>query len=206
MTRTRNVLVVAVGLGAACAAPRVAPVPWEGAVPRRIAVWPAIAGDFAAHEAVLLADLDRALRQWGYEAPALAVGRQLLVDAGIDPRTTDPAVAARAIGDALGVDAVLRLDVHGFAIDDPARPHDARWDLAHSIVSTRDGREQWRFEQASAWQRAAEQPFDPLVRLDDDMPRVAPIGGDGSRQFRDERDLVRTLHQCAFARLPRCPR
>lgn len=196
-------LLALAGCAPLSSSPRLQPTPLRGQAPRRVAVWPWLDAAHGGAADLLLADLDPALRQWGYDTMALAVGRQLLHDAGLSPAADDPARSPAAVRAALAVDAVLCLDVRQFDVDDPERPRTARWDLAWRLVGTADGRELWRYENHGGWSRAAQQPFDPLTRLDDDALHAVPIGGDGTQQFANARDLVRALHQAAFARLPR---
>lgn len=171
------------------------PIPFRGAGPTKILVWPMVAAEFAAQQPLLWTGLDQAVRRRGYPVVTSAVAMQLLVVDGALPDAADGA----AIRAATGADAVLRLFVHAFRTEGD-RPHLADWDLGWELTSTVTGAVTWEFAHHGHWERRA--PIDPHPPrgLDEEGPPV--MFGDRPQDFRDAVELVAWLHRFAMEHLP----
>ncbi|MCA8975167.1 MAG: hypothetical protein KDC98_10615 [Planctomycetes bacterium] len=195
-----------VGLAlAGCRFSTVEPTPFVGRMPTAIAVWPGVHADYAAFSPSLSSGLDAALAGRGYHMVSMAVGRQLLGDAGLwRDDLAQPADLAVA-GDVLAVDAILVFEVRDYedrSDDGGRRLLQARWDLGWRLLSTRGDGVLWQHSHHGNWRRRDEDGFDPLHRLDA-PPATVPLGGDGSWRFRDREDLMANLHLLAMQHLPR---
>jgi len=172
------------------------PIPFGGAAPKTILVWPAVAEEFAAQQPVLFSGLDLAVRRRGYVVVATAVARQVLGDAGLPVDGVDGEQLRRATG----ADAVLHLIVHDFRVQGD-RLQRADWDLAWELTSTTTGAVLWQFSHHGHWERRVPIEVHPHPRSDEDQPPV--LFGDREPDFRDAADLVAWLHRYAMERLPR---
>lgn len=188
-------------LASACRTTLVEPLALAGPMPPSIGIWPLPDENAGANGPALLSDLDRAVRVRGYRVPSLAVGGQLLLDSKPDgsmPASSD----LQAIGDALRVDALLRLDVRRFdAAGEPGRFRGASWDLQWTLVSTRGGGELWRYEHAGSWRQRDTVTENPH-RAFDAEPDYVPIGGDRTPNFHSVAELAAELHRSAMDHLP----
>ncbi len=184
-------------LAGACRVSRVEPTPLLGPMPRSIVVWPVLAEPYRSQPEVF-AGLDLAMRMRGYDVRSLAVGQQLLAEAGL---LEDPFDAAR-IGVVLGVDAVLRLDVREFTMVADRGLQSARWHLGWQLVSTRGGGVLWSFSHQGSWSRRDLDTGDPLRRYDDE-PGFVPIGGSAVPNFHDAVEVAAWLHRHAMDHLPK---
>ncbi|HEX6812114.1 MAG TPA: hypothetical protein VF384_10865 [Planctomycetota bacterium] len=189
------------GAAGACRVGDVEPTPLRGPMPQGIVVWPVLPeADQATQE--VFAGLDLAVRQRGYEVQSLAVGTQLLAEAGLlDGADPD---AAR-IGPALGVDAVMRLQVGEFRMEGERSLRSAHWRLHWQLVSTRGGGVLWSHEHNGSWDRRDTDTGDPMRRYDAE-PEIVPIGGSSVPNFRDAIDVAAWLHRRAMEHLPRYER
>lgn len=178
-------------------------VSFAGPAPRTIAIWPVVAGEFAAQSAPLLTGLDLAARQRGYRVVSSAVAAQMLADAGVSLAAIDGAQVQRVTG----ADAVLQLDVAGLLLRGDAaageRMQRADWDLSWHLYATADGAQMWQFAHHGHWDRRPPVTEHPHPQLDDEMTPV--LFGDQPPDFRDATDLVVWLHRFALARLPQGP-
>ncbi len=196
-----GLMVGAAMLASACRTTMVEPFPLAGPVPQSIGIWPLPDENAGTNGNALLSDLDRAVRARGYRVPSLAVGRQLMLDSRPDggvPGSSE----LEAIGDILRVDALLRLDVRRFDVDDEGgRFRSASWDLQWTLLSTRGGGELWSYEHTGSWRQR-----DTLVenphRAFDAEPDYVPIGGDRLPSFRSVTELAAALHRTAMDHLP----
>jgi len=196
----RLALAITMALLAGCRFSMVEPQPLTGPQPSGVAVWPSLPVDFAEDEAALLTGLDLAVRSRGYRTTSLEVGRQLLSEAGLWVSHAEAPRDAAAVGRALGVDALLLLEVREFEAT-RGEFRDARWDLVWRLVSTRGGGVLWQYAHHGTWNRSREQRVDPLRRLDAE-PDIVPIGGPRAWDFRSTADLAANLHWLALAHLP----
>lgn len=197
-------------LAACFGAPPIEPAPFAGPAPRAIAVWPwpelASAAEpwLAAERAVaaqqLLAGLDSALVARGYRVQASAVVRELLDEAEPPPDASPWAAAGRV----LAVDAVLRLEVRQFAVQQSRSGwlQEAQWDLQWRVVATADGATLWSHEYRGAFRRADLEP-DRSYRPDD--LREPQSFGPRPPSFRTTEELLRHLHWQALQHLPAAP-
>lgn len=187
-----------------CRFSMVEPQPLAGPAPRGVAVWPSLSAQFADHEGALLTGLDAAVRSRGYRAVSLAVGRQLLVDSELWVPHALPPRDLTAVGQVLGVDALLVFEVREFETTEGEFRH-ARWDFAWQLVSTRGGGVLWRSDHHGTWSRSDEQRVDAQRSLEAE-PEIIPIGGTRAWNFRSVADLAANLHRLALDRLPRSGR
>jgi hypothetical protein len=202
MTRTAVVLwCLFVSVAGACQlGGKVEPTPLKGPAPHGIVVWPVLSDAGVARD--VFAGLDLAVRGRGYEVQAFAVGQQRLAEAGL-LEGVEPDAAR--IGPALGVDAVMQLQVGAFAIDGDRSLENARWSLHWQLVSTRGGGVLWSYDHQGSWDRRDTDTSDPLRRHDAE-PEIVPIGGSSVPNFRDAIDVAAWLHKKAMEHLPRCER
>jgi hypothetical protein len=175
------------------------PIPFRGAAPKTILVWPVVDEPFTDWQPTLLTGLDVAVRRRGYVVVASAVARQLLGDAGLSL----DAVHGEQVHGATGADAVLRLIVHEFRAQGE-RLQRADWDLAWELTATVDGAVLWQFSHHGHWERRVPIEAHPHPRTEEDQPPV--LFGDREPDFRDASDLAAWLHRFAMERLPRGPR
>ena len=202
MTRTAVVLCcLFTSVAGACQlGGKVEPTPLKGPAPHAIVVWPVVSGAGVPRD--VFAGLDLAVRGRGYEVQSFAVGQQRLAEAGL-LEGAEPDAAK--IGPALGVDAVMQLQVGAFAIDGDRSLESARWSLQWQLVSTRGGGVLWSWEHHGSWHRRDTDTSDPLRRHDAE-PEIVPIGGSSVPNFRDVIDVAAWLHKKAMEHLPRCER
>ena len=177
----------------------VEPTPLKGPAPHGIVVWPVLSDGVARD---VFAGLDLALRGRGYEVHSLAVGQQMLAEAGL-LEGAEPDAAR--IGPALGVDAVMQLRVGAFAMEGGRSLRRAHWSLHWQLVSTRGRGVLWSYEHQGSWDRRDTDTSDPLRRHDAD-PEIVPIGGSSVPNFRDAIDVAAWLHRKAMEHLPRYER
>jgi hypothetical protein len=199
MTRTAVVLscLFVCAAGACQLGGVVEPTPLRGPTPHGIVVWPVLSDAGVARD--VFAGLDLAVRGRGYEVHALAVGSQLLAEAGL-LEGAEPDAAR--IGPALGVDAVMKLQVGAFAMDGDRSLRSAHWSLHWQLVSTRGGGVLWSHDHQGSWHRRDTDQGDPLRRPDAE-PEIVPIGGSSVPNFRDAIDVAAWLHKKAMEHLPR---
>ena len=202
MTRSAVVLsCLIVSVAGACQlGGKVDPTPLRGPAPHGVVVWPVVAEAGVPRD--VFAGLDLAVRGRGYEVQAFAVGQQLLAEAGLLEGVEPDAVR---IGPALGVDAVMRLQVGAFAMEGDRSLESAHWSLNWQLVSTRGGGVLWSHQLRGSWHRRDTDTSDPLRRPDAD-PEIVPIGGSSVPNFRDAIDVAAWLHKRAMEHLPRCER
>ncbi|HEU4418183.1 MAG TPA: hypothetical protein VFT55_04550 [Planctomycetota bacterium] len=200
MTRTTVVLscLFVSAAGACQLGGKVEPTPLKGPPPQGIVVWPVLPEANVARD--VFAGLDLAVRGRGYEVHSLAVGQQLLTEAGL-LEGVEPDAAR--IGPALGVDAVMHLQVGAFTMEGERSLRSAHWRLHWQLVSTRGAGVLWSWEHQGSWHRSETDTSDPLRRHDAD-PEIVPIGGSSVPNFRDAIDVAAWLHRKAMEHLPRC--
>jgi hypothetical protein len=205
MGSLRPVLMSLVAALAACAINAVPTTPIAGPVPVVVLVMPAHADPASPQLDVrgLESGADGALRDRGYRALPLDIGRDLLARSGVDAAQPTVDQLRRLRIDA-NVDAVLAVVARRWRVDgDPLAAAD--WDLSWSLRSTVTGAEIWRHDDAGSWRRAPVPVVDPN-RSPDAFPDVQPFGSTTPTAFGDAGDLLRTLHRAAMARLPRSQR
>ena len=199
MTRTAVVLscLFVAAVSACQLGGKVDPTPLRGPTPHGIVVWPMVPDAGVPRD--VFAGLDLAVRGRGYEVQSLAVGQQLLAEAGL-LEGDEP--DAGKIGPALGVDAVMRLQVGAFAMEGDRSLKSAHWSLHWQLVSTRGGGVLWSHQHQGSWDRRDTDTSDPLRRHDAE-PEIVPIGGSSVPNFRDAVDVAAWLHKQAMEHLPR---
>jgi hypothetical protein len=202
MTRTAVVLscLLVSAAGACQLGGKVEPTPLKGPTPHGIVVWPVLSDAGVSRD--VFAGLDLAIRGRGYEVQSLAVGRQMLAEAGL-LEGVEPDAAR--IGPALDVDAVMQLKVGAFAMDGDRSLRSAHWSLHWQLVSTRGQGVLWSYDHQGSWDRRETDTSDPQRRHDVE-PDIVPIGGSSVPNFRDAIDVAAWLHKKAMEHLPRCER
>ena len=187
---------------AACGVGSVAQTPFEGPAPSSVLVLPPLARreGLAVDSRDFAFSADRALAARGYRALPLGAGFDLAKRCGVLDTPEPEPDALRRLQQQVGVDAVLRVEIDAWVVDDTARFSSASWDLTWRLVSTDTGASIWSHRLQGHWQKPFEAP-DHLKR-DDGEPEVVRIGVTRPEVFRNERELIAALHRSALARMP----
>ena len=186
---------------AACQIGGVTPLPIVGDAPQTMAIWPMAIGGEPPDDEVWFSGLAVALGRRGYRVMPAGITAQLLRSSDLADATSDE----QALGRALRVDAILRLDVRRFDADGRSGLQHAEWDLQWRLLSTRGHGQQWSYEHHGLFHQAARASYDPGRSLDEQhQPRdIVPIGGSHLPSFRNTGELLMQLNNTAMLRLPK---
>jgi hypothetical protein len=153
-----------------------------------------------ATAAALLATIAEPLAERGYYVVPVDVGLELLENVG---ETADAAERRRRIGEVLGVEACLLVEVAGWSARYSQFLDELEYDVTYTLWRTSDGEQAWQQRAAGTYAYDPD-PFQASFFDWEEPFYWHPFTGAApGPAYRDELAVARALHRGAFARMPR---